>query len=122
MLSEMSLLIRCRALPVKDLFRELGRYGFLNNVNAGENGDFRDSWYAAADALTELDKSERDIVKNVGFSLGNSDSSGQLSMLEANSKLLEIAAEEVREQYNKKGKLYRSIGVLGGLFAAILIL
>jgi len=104
------------------MLNELARYDFIKNVRVSDNGDFRESWAAAADSLYELDKTDREIIKSVGLSLGNSDIRGQLSMLEANSALLCRNADEAREQYIKKGKLYRSCGVLGGLFAAIMIM
>lgn len=118
----MTLLIRYRALPVKELFRELSRYDFIKSVSIPESGDFRESWTNAADSLYELDKSERDIVKSVGFSLGNSDVEGQLSMLEVNAALLKNNADKAGELYLKKGKMYRSFGVLGGLLAAVMII
>lgn len=114
----MALLIQYRALPVKDLFRELSHYEFIRKVS--ELG--RENRVTVINELTELEDSERSIVKSVMGALGTSDISAQLSMLEVNARLLEKQAEEAREQYAKKGKLYRSVGVLAGLFAAILIL
>jgi len=115
-------LIRYRALPVKELFSELSRYDFIRSVEVSESGGFRESWVAAADSLTELDKSERDIVKAVGCSLGNSDIEGQLSMLEVNAALLKKNADQAAELYDKKGGMYRSFGFLSGLMAAVMII
>ena len=118
---EMALLIRYRALPVKELFFELSRYEFIRRVAEwGETG--RENWAAAADELSELGEQERGIVKSIGLSLGTSDIGGQLSMLEVNSQLLAKYVDEAHEQYMKKGKLYRSFGILAGLLAAILII
>jgi stage III sporulation protein AB len=117
---EMSMLIRHRALPVGDLFMELSRYEFISKI--GDCGDFRGNWEAVTDSLTELGESERSIIKSVGLSLGTSDVQGQLSMLEMNSQLLDKHTDEAREQYIKKGRLYRSFGLLAGLFTAILII
>jgi len=118
----MTLLIRYRALPVKELFAELSRYDFIKTVEVSESGDFRESWGVAADSLTELDVGDRGIVKAVGLSLGNSDIEGQLSMLEANAALLKSNADQAAELYLKKGKMYRSFGMLGGLLTAIMII
>jgi len=117
----MSLLIRHRALPVNELFTEMSRYEFISRADNQENGDFRKSWAFAADELTELDNTQRDIIKAVGFSLGSSDVAGQLSMLEVNAQLLDKHSDEAHELYLKKGKLYRTVGLLAGLFIAILL-
>jgi stage III sporulation protein AB len=116
----MSLLIRHRALPVRDLFTELSRYEFFAAFD--ENRDFRSDWIAVTESLTELGESERGIIKSVGMALGASDVQGQLSMLEVNAQLLDKYSQEAHEEYRVKGKLYRSIGVLAGLFIAILII
>jgi stage III sporulation protein AB len=121
-LREMALLIRHRALPVKDLFEELSRYDFIGSVNNAIGADFRGNWLTVTDELTELAESERSIIKSVGLSLGTSDVQGQLSMLEVNAQLLAKHGDEAHEQYNKKGKLYRSCGLLAGLFLAVLII
>jgi len=104
------------------LFTELSRYEFIRNVNKSGSADFRRDWVVAAEHLTELEEAERSIIKSIGLSLGTSDIEGQLSMLEVNSQLLSDYGDEAHEQYMKKGKLYRTFGVLAGMFMAILII
>jgi stage III sporulation protein AB len=118
---EMALLIRHRTLPVNDLFAELSRYEFIERI-ASTGDDFRGSWASVTNTLTELEEGERDIIKSVGRALGTSDVDGQLSMLEVNTKLLCSYSEAARELYSQKGKLYRTCGILTGLFMAILII
>lgn len=117
----MALLIRYRALPVSELFNELSRYEFIRRVSEWGNAG-RENWVSVTNELTELEDTERGIVKSVGMSLGTSDINGQLSMLEVNSQLLAKQVEIAHEQYIKKGKLYRSAGILAGLFVAILVI
>ena len=121
-LREMALLIRYRALPVKDLFSELSRYEFISNVGGAVGADFRGGWVTAADKLTELGEYERKVVKSVGLSLGTSDIEGQIGMLEVNAEILSKHSEEAHEQYVKKGNLYRIFGVLAGMFIAVLLI
>jgi stage III sporulation protein AB len=104
------------------LFTELARYEFIANVSDFVGADFRGKWIIAADELTELSENERAIVKSVGLSLGTSDIQGQLSMLDVNVQLLDKHCEQAGEQYIKKGKLYRSVGVLTGVLLAILLI
>ena len=115
----MALLIRYRTLTVRELFIELSKYEFIREV--GDGSDFRMRWCKAADALTELQEGERSVIKSVGAALGTSDVDGQLSMLEVNTRLLSDYGDEAHEQYLKKGRMYRTCGLLAGLLAAILI-
>jgi len=121
-LREMAMLIRHRALPVKDLFSEMSRYEFVAQAGSSVGADFRAGWLKAADSLAELSENERAVVKSVGMALGTSDVAGQIAMLEVNAGLLAGFAVESNEQYLKKGKLYRTCGVLAGLFLAVLII
>jgi len=118
-LREASLLIRHRALPTKELFTELSRYEFFSRI---EGDNFREDWVRAANEMDELQEGELSVIKSIGAALGTSDVQGQLSMLEVNTRLLESYAEQAREQYMKKGKLYRTMGLLAGLFVAVLII
>lgn len=87
------------------------------------SGDFPLAWRESVlewlpDFLKPEDKA---ILLETGDFLGGSDIDGQLSNLqikkEAASKLLDAAKEERK----RKSKLFRSLGVLGGAFAAILL-
>lgn len=123
LLREMSLLIRHRALTVEELFNELSRYTFIQSICDPEAiGDFRSCWLKSVNELSELQFEEREILKSVGLSLGTSDIEGQLSMLEVNIELLSTYVSDAHEQYNKKAKLYRTCGILGGLFLAIIVI
>ena len=120
--SQTALLIRHRALPMKELFHELSRFDFIRKVREFGGTDFRNDWLTAADELLELQEEERGVVKSIGMFLGSSDVEGQLSMLEINSALLKQYGDEAHEQYLKKGKMYRTFGLLSGILAAILIM
>jgi stage III sporulation protein AB len=123
MLCEMSILIRHRRLSVGEIFSELERYEFIANIGDSENTRrWRDNWNYVADGLTYLKAEERNVLKSVGATLGTSDADGQLAMLKANAELLEGFRAEAYKEYLAKGKLYRTCGVLAGIFAAIMII
>ena len=50
------------------------------------------------------------------------DTDGQLSMLEMSKSLLQSRLEQAREDYSKKGRMYRSTGVLLGIGAAVTLI
>jgi len=117
----MSILIRHRRLSVDELFSELSRYDFIGNLGDSDK-NWRENWDYIAQGYTCLKPPERDVLKAVGRSLGTSDTEGQLAMLKTNAKLLEAFRAEASGEYVSKGKLYRTCGVLAGIFAAVLII
>ena len=52
--------------------------------------------------------------------LGTSDMEGQLSEFEMLKARLDVIAAKHCETYDKKGKLYRSVGLLAGVMVAIM--
>jgi stage III sporulation protein AB len=83
-----------------------------------------EAWETAVNdqyARLSLKKEDKAILLNFGKMLGNSDLDGQISNIRLTAsqlKLQELKAEETRK---KNEKMYRSLGVLGGL-ALIIIL
>ena len=125
MLCEMSILIRHQRLSVNELFEQLSRYEFIANVGTGNSIStkrWRDNWNYVADGLIWLKDEERAVLKSVGVALGTTDADGQLAMLKTNATLLEAFRVEAYNDYLAKGKLYRTCGVLAGIFAAVIII
>ena len=69
-----------------------------------------------------LKNSDAEIIKILGSQLGMSDREQQVKNIRHVDALLGQALEEAREEYHKSAKLYRSMGILGGLFIIILLL
>ena len=63
-----------------------------------------------------------DILCSLGSVLGTTDKAGQLAALDLHRDRLLQAAGECRERSLRQGKLYRSLGLLGGTLAAVLLL
>lgn len=125
---EMSVHIRYQALEIPVLLwnmsqqSEYAELEFLAKTAemSGENGDFHRAWEKNADEIPHLSQSEREIVKSIGNGLGRTDTEGQISMLALNSTLLKEKYEKAHEEYTRKGKMYRSVGVLAGIGLAIM--
>lgn len=113
---ELSSGLKCRSgLDDLTFLRELP-----DNYRCGE--DFHVLWKKALDNQVRLPDEERRLLLRFGELLGTSDVDGQLasiSVLEAELSGLEAKREE---NYRRKGKLFRCIGVLAGAMTGILII
>ncbi len=128
LLDEAAVGIRCRGADVYELSRifrrDTGLSGltFLNGLpECFEPGqDFRGQWQ---EALTqqELPDEERQLLAEFGDSLGKSDAEGQLSVIEGLKERLRRITVSREEAYSQKGRMYRSVGVLFGVMAGILV-
>ena len=72
--------------------------------------------------VTRAGKREKKLLCELGRVLGTSDIDGQISALELISRSAEQLTEKYGEEYRKKGRLYRSIGVLAGVTAGIMVI
>lgn len=83
--------------------------------------NFHDEWHNAL-ADEHLYEEEKLILEELGSVLGTSDAEGQLAALSA---LEERAVQLQRlrsDDYSRKGKMYRSVGVLAGVMVGILVI
>ena len=100
------------------------RFSFLRDAADGISPlhPLREVW---ADAL-QTDKAVPDAAKSpllqLGATLGTTDTQGQLAALQLCRTMLEQAAADARETARTKGKLSRALGLLGGAFAAVLLM
>lgn len=102
-----------------------GLFGELLTEARKGTPDIKAAWEAAASALSELsyaEKSEAELMLKLSQRLGTCDSEGQLSMLSMCSEKLKRLSAEAEENAKTRGKLFRSVGTLLGLGAAILII
>lgn len=125
LLESMAVQIRYRALPLAELFAELSvtvdsEFLQLTIDNGKLTMNWREAWNKTVSEFPEL-TGERDILVAVGNSLGNSDTAGQLAMLELNKELLTARLAEAADTASRKGTMYRSVGVLSGLGLAIIV-
>ena len=83
--------------------------------------DFRAFWENAVKS-EDFCSDEEEILLRLGTVIGRSDSASQLDSIRA----LEVSLAEVetrrRESYLRKGRLYRSVGLLFGVMAGILVI
>lgn len=126
---ELGIMMRCTGDTLSALIEGLaysescGTLGFLREaVLLIEKGEpFPLAWKRSVSTSSGLTSEIRDMLLSLGDSLGTSDLAGQLMTLERAEHELEVIYEKALEQYRTKGKLYRCLGVLGGMSAALLL-
>ncbi len=126
LLSGFAIEIRCCAPTLDELCERAG--GTFADLLKGCRADAPDiitAWENACKKLSELPccrKDEAELMRTLGRSLGRSDAAGELSLLAMYKEKLETLGREAREEFAGKGKLFRSVGTLCGIGAAILII
>lgn len=83
--------------------------------------DIHNVWNEAVMKSDILCKEEKEILVSMGNMLGTSDISGQISALELHRKRLERVFSKAVREYEQKGRMYRSLGVLAGAAAGIML-
>ena len=91
-------------------------------IQRGDDYTFFDIWNENVEYMlteTALTGNDKEQLKNLGKYLGHLDITTQKQMIDMYSKELEIKIQQVRSTLEDKKKLYRSLGVLSGLFLAV---
>lgn len=103
---------------------ELKHLTFLKNLpdcyNTGE--DFRRLWTDALESQKNISGEELEILVHFGCILGKSDAQSQAESISGLQKELSRITEIRTENLLKKGRLYRSAGLLFGIMAGILVI
>lgn len=84
--------------------------------------DFHEMWRKALDGQRDIPIDERRILSRLGELLGTSDIEGQLSSIALLEDELMTVKERREENYRRRGKLFRSVGVLAGAMTGILVI
>ncbi len=127
---KISILIRYRGLNVYEIVRELKASSDIVNLSFIENlpsefkagSDFHKLWCTAVENDISIGKDESKILCKFGNVLGTSDIEGQLLSIESILEELKNIEQIRQDEYRRKGKLYRSLGVLFGVMTGILLI
>ena len=95
---------------------------FLKKLSDCDGSELKTVWRNAVREETELSDDDKEALCGLGNTLGATDKEGQLLSFEQFSELLERHLEEANEEYQKKGRMYRSVGSLGGIAVGIVII
>jgi len=105
--------------PVGAIFRRVARE--LGALREPFNETWRRVLREAAGGVA-LERRDLEIVGELGFALGASDRQDQLKHLALAGERLRQMLNEARRRAEKNGPLGRSLGVLGGLMLALILL
>lgn len=128
-LSELVILMRYRGDTLFTLISELCERRSMNELtflicvteNMSVGMSFQCAWQKALSDDKLLSEELHVLLGTLGESLGTSDIDGQIMCIERAEEELSVVYENVLDQSRRKGKLYRSIGLLGGITAALLL-
>ena len=90
-----------------------------------ESGSIDKVWRETIDEYlidVKLPYRQKEQLKELGVCLGCADIEVQVRYMELLGRQMEIAMEEIREELESKKKLCRCIGVVSGVFIAILLI
>lgn len=131
MLGDISVLIRCKAVPLPELINELRKnpalapLTFLDEIgekmsfSAGQS--FGEVWRSAAESFSAKAE-DKEFLYEIGAFLGKSDIAGQLSSAELYCRRTEEKIASAEREYSEKSRLYPSLGVLSGAFIAVILI
>ena len=124
LLAGFSVRIRCTAPTLGELIEQDG--GLFAQLVREERsaGDIRAAWAAGCERLEALPfcrKDEAALMRSLGQALGKSDRAGEVQTLELYEGQLSALYEAARAEYAEKGRLFRSVGALCGLGAAVML-
>ena len=77
---------------------------------------------AFSDVPNNLSKEDITILSNLGRLLGQTDVEGQISEIEVVVQFLETQLESAKQEKIKNEKMYRTLGIVGGLTIAIILI
>ena len=102
---------------------EFRRLTFLQAAATCPPSDFHAVWRRETGRLPSgLSERDRQLMCQFGERLGTSDVAGQLRVCEEYGRRLEEQREQARTEQRDKSRLYGTLGLLGGLGAALLVL
>jgi stage III sporulation protein AB len=128
---EMLTLIRFKSATVTEITdtlindERLKDLTFLKNVKENlEKENFSQSWKEAVAKFSPagLHKSDKQLITNIGASLGTSDTDGQIATLSLYNAELQSAFKTAEDLCKRKSKLYTSLGILAGSFLAVILI
>lgn len=116
--------------PIPNVFLEIankiqGNVGqiFARASNRMKEESAGDAWENAfIDVPNNLSKEDVTILANLGRLLGQTDIEGQISEIEVVTQFLDTQLENAKQEKIKNEKMYRTLGIVGGLTIAIILI
>lgn len=109
-------------LAIEERFKSLT---FIQSCKAMEieGMPFPEAWEKSVESESHvmgLKSSDSNILSGLSKVIGVLDEEGQIAGLNFSKEMFEDRLKEARESYKKYGKMYRTLGLLSGIFLAII--
>ena len=130
LLQSCDFLIRSRADDVYAICRDLKESRVLTSLSFisqlpdtfTPGHTFCDDWQGAVMQQSDLPQELSGLLVRFGSALGTSDVTGQLSAIAVFSEELSHITSECEEDRRRLGRLYRTVGILTGMMAGIIVI
>lgn len=133
LLEKMQVFLNTAATSVRyssdDIFRVTGLCARSCGLDGFEfdssDAPFQDLWRSEIKALSSkyhLNNSDRELLTELGNSLGTTDAEGQLHLIELYKSLLAKQLEAAEAEQRQKTRVYVSVGLFSGLSLAIVLI
>ena len=126
LLNETKTRIRLSACDIRELFKNDSGYEPLDFMtaeftrNIKNKSNVKISWERAVNSAFRkyrLSKADKELISDFG-----TDIDGEISHIDLNITLAEDRLEKARTELTQKGKLYRTLGIFGGITVSLIIL
>lgn len=124
-LQTLSTLLRYRAEDIFTLVEEAAKSASLPTVQTEEAVDFALWWQRQTELMqpsNALQNSDKELLSSFGSQLGASDAEGQLRHIALYQTLFAKQLGEAEEALAQKARMYRTLGLFGGLSVGIVLL
>lgn len=130
MLEEIYVMLRYRSATVYEIAESLSKderfteFAFLRDIAFSSGKPFQQSWCEAVENHIPcgINKSDTELLISIGKQLGTSDLDGQMNTIKLRQAEVGTAISAAEDEYSRKAGLYRSLGVLSGVFIAIMLI
>ncbi len=131
LLKETRTRIRLSACDIRELFKgntgckplDIMTADFTDRVKDGES--VKDAWLAAVGDSCDnhgAPRLDRELIAEFGKEFGQSDIDGEINHIDIHISLVEDRLDQARFELTQKGRLYRTLGLFGGITVSLIIL
>ena len=122
LLSETKTRIRLSACDIRELFKNDSGYEPLDFMTAEFIRNIKNKSHVKIAWERAVNSAFRQYRLSFGTDFGQRDIDGEISHIDLNIALIEDRLEKARTELTQKGKLYRTLGIFGGITVSLIIL
>lgn len=116
--------------PLGEIFKQISQNSsnkieeiFDDMVNKMMFEDVKDAWKdSIQEADISLKQEDKDILKDLGKTLGQTDVENQISNINLTENFLNMQIEKAELDRQKNQKIYKTLGVIAGLIFVIILI